>query len=256
LFYDSYDRRTWQQLLSTAMSRYGSRLHLYCWMTNHIHMVLQCCDVPIFKTIHWAAGAYARIFNTKYAHVGHLFQDRYGSRLIDTDAYLMQLVRYIHVNPVDAGMVDAPGEYRWSSFQAYAHACEPDWLTSAFVLALFSDDPTTARVKMTAFTNAQDVAVAAAPPADPIMFEPVETAPNLGDLSQLACRRFAVDPAALNGPSRAHAASKARGWIAWTVQRKGLASLTDVAKHLGQHPSSLSRCLARHKPEFERSLTE
>lgn len=226
------------------MSRYGTRLHVYCWMTNHIHMVLQCADIPIFKTLHLAAGAYARTFNAKYAHVGHLFQDRYSSRLVNTDAYLLQLIKYIHVNPVKAGIVAAPIEYRWSSYRSYAFALEPDWLSTGFVLALFGDDPVAARAQMVAFTNA------------PQLERPHASSTNASDLDELgrwACAQFAIDPSLLTGPSRHRTVTKARAWIVWMAQRDGIATLADVARYFDRQPSVLSRCLARYKSEFEGS---
>jgi REP element-mobilizing transposase RayT len=251
LFHDTHDRSRWQQVLSAAMQRYGSRLHLYCWMTNHIHMLLQCGEIPIFKTLHWAGGAYARIFNTKYEHAGHLFQGRYGSKLVDTDPYLLQLIRYIHINPVTAGIVGAPDDYRWSSYRAYAHALEPEWLTSTFVLKLFGDDPAAARSEMVAFTSAADDPVAVERSEDHPIIETLTTASDLDELRLIASRRFAIELSVLSGPSRGHRISKARAWIAWTAQQQGIATLRQVANCFDRHPSALSRCLARHKAEFE-----
>src|SRR5262245_51590341 len=153
LFHDTHDRHSWQRLLTKAMSRYDARLHLYCWMTNHVHMVLECGAIPIFKTIHLAAGSYARVFNAKYKQVGHLFQDRYGSRLIDTNDYLLTLVSYIHRNPVAAGIATTPASYRWSSCRWYFASEVPAWLTTSFVLTLFDDEPEIARLRMIAYMN-------------------------------------------------------------------------------------------------------
>jgi putative transposase len=257
LFHDSYDRRRWQNLLAVAMLKYGARLHLYCWMTNHVHMVLECGNIPIHKTLHWAAGAYARVFNTKYAHVGHLFQDRYGSRLIDTDAYLLQLIRYIHVNPVTAGMVAAPIEYRWSSYRPYALAREPDWLTTDFVLALFGEDRIAARARMAAFTDAPDVvADSAEPPESAFTIGPATNSAVLDELIQLACHRFDVNRSSLTGPSRLHNISKVRAWVAWAARHQGIATVADVARYFDRQPSVLSRSIARYKDGFEDSSTK
>ena len=119
IFHDVLDRDCWQRLLSEALVRYGARLHLYCWMTNHIHMVLESGVTPIYKALHLVAGGYARTHQSRSTpQVGHLFQDRYGSRLVDSDAYLLQLIRYIHLNPVTGGIVRDPIEYRWSSHRS------------------------------------------------------------------------------------------------------------------------------------------
>jgi putative transposase len=257
LFFDPHDHHRWQHLLSVAMSKYGARLHLYCWMTNHVHMVLECGDIPIFKTLHWAAGAYARAFNAKYAHVGHLFQDRYGSRLIDADEYLLQLIKYIHVNPVKAGMVAAPIEYRWSSYRYYAFARAPDWLTTDFILALFSTDQTAARAQMAAFTDAPDVvAESATPPEHSFMFESMINTADLDDLTQLACERFEIAESLLKGASRRRDISKVRAWVAWAAQQQGAATLSDVARYFDRQPSVLTRSIARYKHDFQSPSTK
>jgi REP element-mobilizing transposase RayT len=160
LFHDTHDRHSWQRLLTRAMSRYDARLHLYCWMTNHIHMVLECGATPIFKTIHLAAGGYARAFNRKYAQIGHLFLDRYGSRLVSTNDHLLTLVSYIHLNPVAAGIASEPADYRWSSCRWYLSDEAPPWLTTSFVLALFADEPSLARARMTTFMHSTLAATA------------------------------------------------------------------------------------------------
>jgi REP element-mobilizing transposase RayT len=265
LFHDTGDRHFWQRLLTKAMSRYGARLHLYCWMTNHMHMVLQCGATPIFKTLHLAAGEYARLFNAKYGLVGHLFQDRYGSRLIDTDDYLLQLVRYIHLNPVAAGLVSVPAEYRWSSYRWYTSTESPAWLTTTFMLELFSDDLPTARMRMTAFTNAADPAVA--PTTDPPTnfnakvrqlennsLELTAAPTNLDQLIAVASRRFEVSASMMTGTSRRRDITKARAWTAWIAQRHGLATLTDVARRFDRHPSAFGRSIRLYEAEFNRAL--
>jgi len=246
------------------MSRYGARLHLYCWMTNHTHMVLQCGVTPIFKTLHLAAGEYARLFNAKYAHVGHLFQDRYGSRLIDTDGYLLQLIRYIHLNPVAAGLVSVPAEYHWSSYQWYTSTEAPEWLTTTFLLALFSNDLPTARMRMMAFTNAADCA--AAPTGEPPAtcgtgvrqlannFPEFAAAPtNLDQVIGLASQRFEVSASDLAGASRRRDVTKARAWIAWIAQRHGVATLTHVARRFDRDPSAFGRSVRLYEAEFSRA---
>jgi len=259
IFLDSHDRRGWERLLSHAMSRYRARLHLYCWMSNHVHMVLECTDVPIFKTMHLAAGGYARWFNAKYAHSGHLFQDRYGSRHVDTDAYLLQLIRYIHLNPVKANVVAHPLDYRWSSCRAYALDDAPSWLTTASVLDLFGNDHRAARARLQAFTTADESSIAAIADSMPVHDRRCNESRtpltcNLDQLIALACERFGVDPTMLAGPSRCHRISMARGWVAWSAQQLAVGTLTDVANHFNRDPTTLSRCVRRYQVDYESML--
>lgn len=255
IFLDVRDRDRWQRLLAEALVRYGARLHLYCWMTNHIHMVLECGITPICKTLHWVAGAYARTFNAKYAYVGHLFQDRYGSRLVDSDAYLLQLIRYIHLNPVAGGIVLDPLAYPWSSHGRYVLGDEGEWLTTAFVLSLFHPDTSVARRRMAAFTGASETGDRH---DDVILFSHgTQTAPsttrvsNLAMLVATACREFGVEEAMLIGPSHCRVVVRARAWVARAALRQGLATLADVARHLKRSPSTVSRCIAQYRREFE-----
>ncbi len=254
IFHDALDRERWQRLLADTLERYGARLHLYCWMTNHIHMVLECGVTPIFKTMHLVAGAYARTFNLKYAHVGHLFGGRYGSRLVDSDAYLLQLIRYIHLNPVAGGLVRTPIEYRWSSHRRYVLADEEEWLTTAFVLSLFHHEPSVARRRIAAFIDAcetQDRSCEVITPSSATQAVPTAWSPYLTELVAAACRRFGVDAAMLAGPSHCHLVVMARAWVVWAAQRQGIATLADIARHLRHSPSTLSRGVVQYRRDFE-----
>jgi hypothetical protein len=87
-------------------------------MENHVHLLLRDSKDQLDLIMKKIAGSYAYYFNQKYDRSGHLFQDRYGSEAVEDDAYLMTVVRYIHMNPEKAGIAKA-GEYRWSSYDAY-----------------------------------------------------------------------------------------------------------------------------------------
>ena len=119
IFRDEEDRDTLETCLIDASDYYATEIHAYCWMTNHLHLLLRVSDEPVFKTVRHFASQYARQFNRKYQGVGHLFQGRHKRSLVATDAYLKQVTRYIHRNPLEAGLVEEPLEYAWSSYRAY-----------------------------------------------------------------------------------------------------------------------------------------
>ena len=96
----------------------GFELVAYCLMENHVHLLLRDTKDHLDLVMKKIAGSYAYYFNHKYDIRGHLFQDRYGSEVVEDDAYLMTAIRYIHRNPEKAGIALA-GEYRWSSYDAY-----------------------------------------------------------------------------------------------------------------------------------------
>lgn len=106
-------------LLREIRKEYSFQLYCYCLMSNHVHLQIATDDTEIWtimKKINWS---YSKYFNKKYDKVGHLFQNRYYSVIIEDDAYLLQTSKYIHLNPVKAGIVDQPIKYPWSSYGVY-----------------------------------------------------------------------------------------------------------------------------------------
>lgn len=95
-------------------------IHALCLMTNHFHMSIETGEVEIWKIMHRLLRTYAANYNIKYKLTGHLFENRYVGRLIEDDRYFLEVSRYIHLNPVKAGMVKDPAEYEYSSYGLYA----------------------------------------------------------------------------------------------------------------------------------------
>ena len=119
IFKDIDDRLAFLQKIAWIKSKVNFFLHSYVLMTNHFHLLLETSDVNIAKIMQDLNGFYTRYFNKKYNLDGHLFQGRYRSVLVEKEVYLLEVSRYIHLNPVKAGMVKYPEDYRWSSFPAY-----------------------------------------------------------------------------------------------------------------------------------------
>ncbi|MDD7218654.1 MAG: transposase [Clostridia bacterium] len=117
IFTDDLDRQVYLELLKSSLRKYRCVLHAYCLMTNHIHMLLETSDVEPGKLMKYLSGCYAVYFNGKYNHQGHLFEGRYKSCLVKDDGYFLQTSRYIHLNPVKAGMAEHPVNYQWSSYR-------------------------------------------------------------------------------------------------------------------------------------------
>lgn len=123
-------------MLQKASEEHNIRIHAYCFMGNHIHLVLEPTTVSLSKGVHAFAGRYAQYFNRRYKKRGHLFQDRFRSILVENDTYLARLVRYIHLNPVRAELVKMPQDYRWSSYKEYIGHEELVWLNQRRVLQI------------------------------------------------------------------------------------------------------------------------
>lgn len=142
IFKSDRDRERFLGYLEGASQRYGARVHCYCLMRNHYHLLLETPEGNLSQIMQHINGSYTTYFNVKRKRAGHLFQGRYHAILIDADAYALELSRYIHLNPVRAGAVPRPEAYVWSSYNHYRegrHA--PAWLETGTVLGLLSSKP-------------------------------------------------------------------------------------------------------------------
>lgn len=141
VFQDDADFSKYLTILSAYKERYVFILHSYALMSNHVHILIETPKFPLSKIMQGINQSYTMYFNRKYGMAGHLFQGRYKAILCDRDRYQLSLVKYIHLNPVRAGIIEAPEEYRWSSHQYYLL---PDDKTSIVdteaVLGMFSED--------------------------------------------------------------------------------------------------------------------
>ena len=119
IFSTKRDREKFLEYLGTATQRFSLIIHTYCLMTNHYHLVVETPEANLSRAIQWLNVSYATYFNTKRKRSGHLFQGRFKAILVDADNYLVQLSRYIHLNPVRVKMVERPVDYPWSSYAAF-----------------------------------------------------------------------------------------------------------------------------------------
>lgn len=140
IFFRPDDRTLLNSIVSEVIARYGARLHAYCWMTNHTHLLIQVSDLPLGRIMLRIASRYARELQARFLTTGHLFERRYHAVLVDANEYLLELVRYIHLNPVRAKMAALPAEYPWSSHQVYLGQRAEPWVTTEFALSLFHSD--------------------------------------------------------------------------------------------------------------------
>ena len=115
VFKSRKDREKFLNYLASATQRYGAVIHVYCLMTNHYHLLIETPEGNLSQIMRHINGAYTTYFNVKRKRSGHLFQGRFKAILVQTVAYAAELSRYIHLNPVRAGMVEKPGDYLWSS---------------------------------------------------------------------------------------------------------------------------------------------
>jgi len=141
------DREKFLSYIQSATDRYGAVIHVYCLMENHYHLFIETPSGNLSRIMHHINGAYTTYFNTKHQRTGHVFQGRYKSILVQADEYAKELSRYIHLNPVRAGIVNNPGEYEWSSFRFYiSNRKSPKWLKRDMILGFFNSNPITAMI--------------------------------------------------------------------------------------------------------------
>jgi putative transposase len=154
LFLDDLDREDFLARVARVVQRQLWTCHAYCLMTNHFHLMVETPDESLPDGMHRLNLAHAKSFNRRYRATGHVFQSRYYSAPVTTEGHALLLVRYIARNPVDAGICRMPEEWPWSSYGATLGLRRaPPWLTSTWVLGLFSDDRRTARRRLRAFVN-------------------------------------------------------------------------------------------------------
>jgi putative transposase len=142
IFADSQDFNVFLKLLEESTLLWGGRISAYCLMSNHYHLLIQTPRANLSRAMRHIDGIYTQRFNRRHKAVGQLFAGRYRSILIDADAYLLQVVRYIHRNPLRAGMAARPDKYPWTSHPGYlSDEKRWDWLHKEYVLSHFSTEP-------------------------------------------------------------------------------------------------------------------
>ena len=130
IFKNDGDRLKFLELLGEAVSRFGWTLTAWVLMTNHFHLVVQTNEPNLSRGMHWLNGTYAAWFNRRHGRWGHLFGGRFKAFLVEEETYFKEVLRYVVLNPVRAGLVAHPANYRWSSYRATAGLSPaPEWLS-------------------------------------------------------------------------------------------------------------------------------
>jgi REP element-mobilizing transposase RayT len=119
IFFEDKDRERFLEILSRTKERYGYLLHAYTLMGNHYHLLMETPKANISQIMQNINTSYTVFINRKHRRSGHLFQGRFKGIIVDKDEYLVTLSRYIHLNPVRAGVVERPEDYRWTSYGAF-----------------------------------------------------------------------------------------------------------------------------------------
>jgi len=141
IFLDDDDRHSFLRMFGQEIEQQGWLCYAYCLMDNHYHLLVETPDGNLVCGMRRLNGRYTQGFNRRHGHVGHVFQGRYKSILVEKDAYLFELSRYIVLNPVRAGMVETPESYPWSSYRSsIGLAVSPPWLASQQLMKYFGGE--------------------------------------------------------------------------------------------------------------------
>lgn len=263
IFFEDSDRILLDRLVTDSAQKLGARVHAYCWMTNHLHLVVQVGVEPLGRLILRIASQYARKVQARLATTGHLFERRYHACLVDTDRYLLGLLKYIHLNPVEAGLVSDPAAYAWSSHGVYLGLRQCNWITTDFALQLLGRD---SRRQPALY---RQLMCAPAPDGPAGLLEPEALRGNiLGDhafvdrvarlspvarprrtldeLIQECCRRFDVDPDLLTAAGNGRSLAQARAWLSHQAVSCRVTTICELARVLGRSESAIRAVMSRH----------
>ena len=156
-------------LLGNVVDQLGWKVHAYCLMTNHYHLLIETPHADISVGMQLLNGQYAQAFNRRHGYEGHLFERRFAGEVVESDWHLLEVCRYIVLNPVRAGIRSKPEQWRWSSYRAAVDLEHPpDFLALGDFLGLFGTSPARARVAFRDFVAAGYVQVSDTPPWDTV----------------------------------------------------------------------------------------
>lgn len=259
IFFDDADRYRFYLLMQEGTERYGHRILAFCLMTNHIHLAIQVGDAPLSRIMQNLSFRYTLWINRKLNRTGHLFQGRYKAVLVDADSYLLELIAYIHLNPVRAGMVIDSEMYPWSSHKAYLCMEVITWLNTEYVLNMYSTLVSDARRQFSQFVTdrindghrddfhgkgnidsrimgEEHFAESVHVKHEPDMLRK----PTLDDIVTAVLKIYTMQENELAASGRKRLNSEARGMVAWAVLELSDATLTELSRRLNRDVSTLS----------------
>ena len=194
IFADDEDHEKFMAILDTYHKKMGYEIYAYCLMGNHVHLLIKEGKEILSNTMKRIGASYAYWYNWQYNRKGHLFQDRYKSEAVEDDAYFLTVLRYIHQNPLKAGLTDNVDSYKWSSYKEYTSKTKR--VNVDFTLSLFAKEKDKAIEKFKRFNYESN---------NDQCLEVTEKRKTLSDkkIRQLVLKKFDIDVASFhNVPSQ------------------------------------------------------
>ncbi len=154
IFIDDADRHQFLQVLGDVVQRFGWIVHAYCLMPNHYHLLLETPELNLSRGMRQLNGVYTQGFNRRHDRVGHVLQGRFKAILVEKQSYLLELCRYVVLNPVRMGLASHPRHWRWSSYRATVGEVPcPRFLTTKWILSQFNDSRDQAQAEYRQFVR-------------------------------------------------------------------------------------------------------
>lgn len=262
IFHKKEDYQLFLDAIRSAADAYNFKIHLYCLMTNHIHLVVEVGDIQISRIMQSLSSRYAKLHNKKYNKIGHLFQGRFKSKLISDDYYLMELCYYIHMNPIKAKLCQSLDEYHWSSHYSYKSQENTIWLVTDYICKIILNhfDQAANYQEFIAnykkshfkpifckFNENGDLDI----PND--VGTRVQSRPSLAlenmsltIIEAIVCKQLRVSVDSIASSSLAKRVSLARSMIAYFAHYHAKYTFDDIAAVVCRQPNSISKTLRRH----------
>ncbi len=263
IFFTKSDRTKFYLLLQEGVEKFGHRILAFCLMANHVHLAIQVGEKPLSRIMQNVSFRYTRYINARKKRLGHLFQGRYKAILVDADSYLLELVRYIHNNPVRANITATVDQYVWSSHRTYLGLDTIPWLTVDPILSRFAKHEKKAKAFYHDFvlngSNEEHrddyhrgIHEGRILGDDRFSEEALQKAAEkfnpeirLQDVIEAVCRSYGIKEEILVVPGKARPASEARAVAALLVQDIDNLTLAALGEYLGRNISSLSQSANR-----------
>ena len=263
IFTDEEDRYRFYLFLQEGVEKFGHRIHAFCLMNNHVHLAIQVGEKSLSRIMQNLCFRYTQWVNSRQKRVGHLFQGRYKAIVVDADAYLVELVRYIHLNPVRAKLVIIPENYPWSGHRAYMGHEKLPWLTTEWVLSQFAQRLKTARRRYGEFVkygrdegHRQEFHSGTSEGrilGDDRFVERVFTESDQGEKKAVTLdeiinrvgKLYGLTEKEIRSGGKQRYPSEARGMISYLVREVSGLSLTELSRRLKRDVSSLSAVAER-----------
>lgn len=256
IYLDNEDRELFLSVLATVVARFNWRLYAYCLMSNHYHLLVETPQPNLSRGMRQLNGVYTQRFNRRHAISGHVFQGRFKAILVERDNYLLELARYVVLNPIRSKQTEDLASYVWSSYRATAGLQPiPNWLSADFVLNRFGLTKSSARRRYIEYVQAgtklptiwenlkQQIYLG----SDGFVESVQKRAPNLEKLAELPRAQKYPPPKPLEVYANAH---KDISEAIKAAYRSGHYTLAAIGRYFGVHYSTVSRMVkaAEQKP--------